>query len=263
MSKPVLIIFTIVVSLIITFAVLIIIAYSLLIFLAFHKQDNSQQPTIIQEPGDIVGSCDTLSEYEKERCLILEASLTKNIEICNQVEPVNKNECILNVAINVRNPNLCDNLLDAKECKESYAINVLDSTYCGDTENCKAIIQRALTKYTIQYSDCEALNYKVKDSGFPGSDDHTEQQQCFEFVAFLELEPQYCDKINYYENAIETCQYLAQRKDTENNCISGWGYGIHRDVCYYRLAKQENSQVFCDKIVLGTLKDRCINAFNR
>jgi len=213
----------------------------------------------IKDPIEYIGDCDSKdSEFQQDTCWIQKAALTKNIKICEtKLTTENKDGCYGEVAVNARDPNICGYTSNPIECKRLYAMNVLDVNLC-DSDFCRVKIPQWLTKYSLKDSDCEQLTLNVQNSAFSGANDYTKQQQCFEFLANLELVPKYCEGITF-EKTREKCKTKANKKDfTFEKCSTRMGYSHYRDVCFYQLSKQEKSIDYCEYIILDILKNRCL-----
>ena len=203
----------------------------------------------VNEPVNFLDSCEQKnSDFEKEQCLIQKAALTSNLSICeSQVNPKNKDGCFTELAVNARNPSICDiHVSNSNKCKEMYAINVLDATICPPTSNyCQSTVNSMLERLSREKDDC-----------FPVEDD-----ECYKFLAQLEGEPRICNNIDN-EKLKENCKILAEKEVTFEGCSTRMGYGDFRDICYYKLAKQEDSVNYCSYIILNLLKERCLKNFN-
>ena len=219
------------------------------------------------DPLSYIGDCNDKTGIQKEQWSLQRAALTGDIEFCSQTHSnYTQEECYAEIAIAQRNPSICEySTKNVSKCKELYAINNLDSLQCPPENQmqCKTLVQQWIEKYKIQSYDCEQMTPKVYDAAFSGANNLSKKQQCFEFLANIELEPGYCDNLKSIvsnQNILQQCKNRAQKRDfTFEKCSTRMGYGHFRDVCFYQLAKQEKSSVFCEYIKLDVLKNRCLN----
>jgi hypothetical protein len=221
----------------------------------------------VKDPIEFIGDCKSIeNEYQRDTCWIQKAALSKDTTICKtKVSDKWVNGCIGDVAINSRNPELCKLTIQPVDersltsCTQSYAINTLNPDYCK-TDQCKTTVSEWLKKYSLHFSDCKEMNDKVKNSAFSGANEHTIQQQCYEFLAYLELEPDYCKDISFKKTK-DQCINKAKKSDyTFEKCSTRMGYSHYRDVCFYQLSQQEDSNKYCKYILLDALKNRCLNS---
>jgi hypothetical protein len=201
---------------------------------------------------------------EEEACRLIESeprmngclSATKHRDMCKDLEGSNKDLCYYIYALGDGSPRMCYYINGkyetemALQCFTHFAIEDLNPSLCSAV----LVTNRwaCYTDYAIETGDkggCYAIDTRAEAS----------REDCFEQYAYAYDDLLSCNEIEtpYVRQICYSALIFDPEEITLAEC-NGITLPEWKDKCFQELARQEDSQTYCNYIVSQTVKDNCI-----